>query len=107
MPRIHANARTTLWIRREIQQAPVLVSHRELARRYGIHRHTIAKWRNLVLARTFLNPNLSRSRRYLRRHGVLNLRILQKERETIEGGSKTTPRQFKEYEPGFIPIDVK
>ncbi len=43
MPRIHANARTTPRIRREAQQAPASVSHRELARRYGIHRHTVAK----------------------------------------------------------------
>lgn len=147
MPRIHANPRTTPRIRREIQQAPAILSHRELARRYGIHRHTVAKWRKranvedrsarpkrlqttlteaqelvivevrkllllplddlLVLARTFLNPNLSRSRRYLRRHGVSNLRILQKEQESIEGSSKSTTGQFKAYEPGFLHIDVK
>ncbi|BAC08272.1 tll0721 [Thermosynechococcus vestitus BP-1] len=149
MPRIHANARTTPRIRREIQQAPASISHRELARRYGIHRHTVAKWRKratvedkstrphrlqttlteaqelvivevrkllllplddlLVLARTFLNPNLSRSAldRCLRRHGVSNLRILQKERESLEGSPKSTTRQFKAYAPGFIHIDVK
>ncbi len=72
----------------KIQQAPVWVSHRELAR-------------------TFLNPNLSRSRRYLRRHGVSNLRALQKERESIEGSPESTTRQFKAYEPGFLHIDVK
>ncbi|BAC08899.1 tsr1347 [Thermosynechococcus vestitus BP-1] len=43
MLRIDANIRTTPRIRREIQQAPASVSHRELARRYGIHRHAIAK----------------------------------------------------------------
>nr|BAL54721.1 transposase [uncultured beta proteobacterium] len=149
MPRIHANARTTPRIRLEIQQAPASVSHRELARRYGIHRHTVAKWRKrasvedkstrphrlqttlteaqelvivevrkllllplddlLVLARTFLNPNLSRSAldRCLRRHGVSNLRALQKERESLEGSPKSTTRQFKAYEPGFLHIDVK
>lgn len=42
MPRIHANARTTPRIRHEIQQAPAILSHRELARRYWIHRHTVA-----------------------------------------------------------------
>ncbi len=63
----------------------------------------------LVLARTFLNPNLSRSAldRCLRRHGVSNLRELQKERESLEGGSKNTTRPFKAYEPGFLHIDVK
>ncbi len=65
MPRIHANARTTPRIRLEIQQAPASVSHRELAR-------------------AFLNTNLCRSRRYLRRHGVSNLRIQQQERESLE-----------------------
>jgi len=53
------------------------------------------------MVRTFLNPNRSCSRRYLRRHEVSNLRVLQKGRESIEGSSKTTLRQFKAYEPGF------
>ena len=39
---IHANARTTPRIRREIQMAPPSVSNAALARRYGIHR--ILKW---------------------------------------------------------------
>ena len=42
---IHANARTTPHIRREIQMAPSSVSNAALARRYGTHRHTVAKWR--------------------------------------------------------------
>jgi len=42
---IHANARTTPRIRREIQMAPPSVSNAALARQYGIHRHTVAKWR--------------------------------------------------------------
>ena len=45
---IHANARTTPRIRREIQMAPSSVSNAALARRYGIHRHTVAKWRKRV-----------------------------------------------------------
>ena len=42
---IHANARTTPRIRREIQMAPSSVSNAALARRYGIHRHTVANKR--------------------------------------------------------------
>ena len=42
---IHANARTTPRVRREIQMAPPSVSNAALAHRYGIHRHTVAKWR--------------------------------------------------------------
>ena len=42
---IHANARTTPRVRREIQMALPSVSNAALAHRYGIHRHTVAKWR--------------------------------------------------------------
>ena len=42
---IHANARTTPRTGREIQQAPPYVTNAEFARRYGVHRHTIAKGR--------------------------------------------------------------
>ncbi len=42
---VHANARTTPRIRREIQRAPPTVTNAALARKYGIHRHTVAKWR--------------------------------------------------------------
>jgi len=145
---IHSNARTTPRIRQEIQEAAPWVSNAELARRYGIHRHTVAKWRKrentedgshrphrlkttltpeqeavlvsvretllvplddlLVLAREFLNPDLSRSAldRCLRRHGVSNLKALIRARE---GDEANTPRHkpFKDYKPGFLHIDVK
>ncbi len=39
---IHANARTTPRIRKEIQEAPATITNAELARRYGVHRHTMA-----------------------------------------------------------------
>ena len=42
---LHANATTTPRIRRAIQSAPASVTNAELARKYGIHRHTVAKWR--------------------------------------------------------------
>ena len=42
----HANARTPPpRIRREIEVVPPSVSNAALARRYGIPRHTVAKWR--------------------------------------------------------------
>jgi len=42
---LHKKARTTPEIRREIQAADPTVSNNALARRHGVHRHTIAKWR--------------------------------------------------------------
>ena len=145
---IHANARTTPRIRREIQMAPPSVSNAALARRYGIHRHTVAKWRKrastedasarphrlcttltepqeqvvvairellllplddlLVVVREFIEPCLSRSAldRCLRRHGVSDLRTLQRERDGDKAALQP-PKRFKAYEPGFVHIDVK
>jgi transposase-like protein len=113
---IHSNARTTPKIRQEIQSAPSSVTNMALARKYGLTKHTVSKWRNrenvedgshrpkklhttltgaqeavvvsvrealmlslddlLVIAREFLNPDLSRSAldRCLRRHGVSSLK---------------------------------
>ena len=145
---IHANARTTPRIRREIQMAPSSVSNAALARRYGIHRHTVAKRRKrtstedasvrphrlcitltepqepvvvairellllplddlLVVVREFIEPCLSRSAldRCLRRHGVSDLRTLQRERDGDKAALQP-PKRFKAYEPGFVHIDVK
>jgi len=146
---IHANARTTPRIRKEIQEAPATITNAELARRYGVHRHTIAKWRKrkstedrstrphrlcttlteaqekvvielrkllllplddlLVVVREFIEPRLSRSAldRCLRRHGVSNLRSLQKTMEGYEENKKRRDTGFKPYEPGFVHVDVK
>ncbi len=144
----HANARTTPRIRWEIQVVPPSVSNAALARRYGIHRHTVAKWRKrastedasarphrlcttlteaqeqvvvairellllplddlLVVVREFIEPCLSRSAldRCLRRHGVSDLRTLQRERDGDKDSLQPLKR-FKAYEPGFVHIDVK
>ena len=144
---IHSNARTTPVIRQEIQSAPPHVTNASLARKYGLTKHTVSKWRNrvgvedgshrphklhttlseaqeaivlslrellllslddlLVIAREFLNPNLSRSAldRCLRRHGVSNLKELLRQREGNPQGSPS--KTFKDYLPGFIHIDVK
>ena len=144
----HANARTTPRIRWEIQVVPPSVSNAALARRYGIHRHTVAKWRKrastedasarphrlcttlteaqeqvvvairellllplddlLVVVREFIEPCLSSSAldRCLRRHGVSDLRTLQRERDGDKDSLQPLKR-FKAYEPGFVHIDVK
>jgi transposase InsO family protein/transposase-like protein len=43
---IHSNARTTPKIRQEIQAAPSSVTNVALARKYGLTKHTVSKWRN-------------------------------------------------------------
>ncbi|GLS05385.1 hypothetical protein GCM10007860_25370 [Chitiniphilus shinanonensis] len=43
--RLHGRARTTPAVRAEIQAAPPSITDAELARRYGVSKPTIAKWR--------------------------------------------------------------
>ena len=59
----------------------------------------------LVVTREFINPDVSRSGldRCLRRHGVCDLKSLQ---PRIEGQAKPL-KTFKDYEPGFLHIDIK
>jgi transposase InsO family protein len=59
----------------------------------------------LVVIREFINPDVSRSGldRCLRRHGVSDLKSL---RPAIEGPAKPQ-KTFKDYEPGFLHIDIK
>ena len=59
----------------------------------------------LAVIREFINPDVSRSGldRCLRRHGVSDLKSLQPE---IEGQAKPV-KTFKDYEPGFLHIDIK
>lgn len=59
----------------------------------------------LAITHEFINPAASRSGldRCLRRHGVSNLKTLQPEIEGDEAPKKT----FKDYEPGFVHIDIK
>ena len=58
----------------------------------------------LAVIHEFINPDVSRSGldRCLRRHGVSDLKALQPQ---IEG--QTKPKTFKDYEPGFLHIDIK
>ena len=59
----------------------------------------------LVVAREFVCPALSRSAldRCLRRHGVARLADLLPEAE----GKPPLPKTFKDYEPGFLHMDIK
>ena len=60
----------------------------------------------LAVTREFIHPEVSRSGhdRCLRRDGVSNLKALT---PTEDGAEKPTPKQFKDYEPGFVHVDVK
>jgi len=140
--KLHKNATTTPAIRKAIQTSNL--SERELAKKYGISRLTVRRWKKrdtvedrshrphnlratltpeqeavvvelrktlllplddlLVVVREFINPKVSRSGldRCLRRHGVSNLRKLIP--ETDEPSPK---KSFKDYEPGFVHVDVK
>ena len=59
----------------------------------------------LVVTREFINPKASRSAldRLLRREGISNLRDLVPEAE----GEKRPKKTFKDYDPGYVHIDVK
>ena len=62
----------------------------------------------LVVAREFLEPKLSRSAldRCLRRHGVSNLKAIIRAQQPEEP-QPGAPKTFKDYEPGFVHVDVK
>ena len=57
----------------------------------------------LAVVREFLNPSVSRSGmdRCLRRHGVSRLQDLKPE------VPKPAPKPFRDYEPGYLHVDVK
>jgi len=59
----------------------------------------------VAITHEFINPAASRSGldRCLRRHGVSNLKSLQPEVE----GEAAQKKTFKDYEPGFLHIDIK
>ena len=58
-----------------------------------------------AVTREFVNPAVSRAGlgRCLRRHGVSDLRDLVEQ----EGTAPATKKTFKDYEPGFVHIDIK
>ena len=59
----------------------------------------------LAVTRDFINPAVSRAGlgRCLRRHGVSDLRDLVEQ----QSGTPATKKTFKDYEPGFVHIDIK
>jgi len=59
----------------------------------------------LAVTREFINPDVSRSGldRCLRRHEVADLKSLQPEQE----GQAKPLKTFKDYEPGYLHIDIK
>jgi transposase-like protein len=59
----------------------------------------------LGIVRKFINPNVSRSGldRCLRRHGVANLKDLL----PVEEGEVKPKKSYKDYESGFVHVDVK
>lgn len=59
----------------------------------------------LAVTREFVHPEVSRSGldRCLRRHGVSDLKALIPQEE----GPKAPVQAFKDYEPGFVHVDVK
>jgi len=140
---LHKNARTTPAIRRELRESTLPIA--ELARRYGLSKPTVRKWRRredgadrshcphrlqttlsppqevvvvalrrtlllplddlLVVTRELIHPALSRSGldRCLRRHGVSDLKALRPQEEA----PKAEVKSFKDYEPGFVHVDLK
>ena len=63
----------------------------------------------VAVVREFINPDISRSGldRCLRRHGVGNLRELQAKALADAGETKPPLKTFKDYEPGFLHMDIK
>lgn len=65
----------------------------------------------LVISREFVNPKVSRAglSRCLKRNGVGNLKklIAQQQAEKGEIPQEKPKKTFKDYEPGFIHIDIK
>jgi transposase InsO family protein len=63
----------------------------------------------LVVVREFINPAVSRSAldRCLRRHGVGSLRELQAAARLADGEAAKPVKSFKDYEPGFVHVDIK
>lgn len=64
----------------------------------------------LAVVREFINSDVSRSGldRCLRRHGVSNLRELVAQAQADATGTQSKPvKSFKDYEPGFVHVDIK
>ena len=75
-----------------------------------LRRSTLLPLDDLVaVVREFIHPGVSRSGldRCLRRHGVANLRQLQAQALADAGEVQPPVKTFKDYEPGFVHMDIK
>ena len=63
----------------------------------------------LVVVREFIDPAASRSGldRCLRRHGLSNLNALRAQAREAAGEAPAPAKCFKDYEPGFLHVDIK
>jgi len=63
----------------------------------------------VAITREFIHPDVSRSgiARCLKRHGLSNLKQMLREQAEAEGSPKLAVKGFKDYEPGFVHVDVK
>ena len=64
----------------------------------------------VAIVREFINPDVSRAGLdgCLRRHGVSSLRELQAQAQADSGADEERPlKTFKDYEPGFVHLDIK
>jgi transposase InsO family protein len=63
----------------------------------------------LVITREFINEDVSRSalNRCLVRHDVGNLRTLRSQLSESQDSTTKPSKTFKDYEPGFVHIDIK
>jgi transposase InsO family protein len=76
----------------------------------ALRRLTLLPLDDLVaVVREFINPQVSRSGldRCLRRHNVSNLRELQAKALADAGQVQPPVKTFKDYEPGFLHMDIK
>lgn len=63
-----------------------------------------------AVVQAFIEPAASRSgiHRCLKRHGVADLRAMLRERAAeLPTGQEGKPKTFKDYEPGFLHMDIK
>ena len=63
----------------------------------------------VAITREFIHPDVSRSgiACCLKRHGLSNLKQMLRDQADAEGRPKLAVKGFKDYEPGFVHIDVK
>ena len=64
----------------------------------------------VAVTKQFINPAASRAgiHRCLKRHGMENLRAMQRAQQEAAGEGKDAKiKTFKDYEPGFLHIDIK